>query len=1099
MHTPSESSARIPSAACRGARYGRWPARFLAGLAAFTLTLAAAGAQTVASIRGSLFVPSTTPRSLATVSVTVIETGQRAAVDARGEYVLSPVAPGTYTLLAAGEGFSRLRLTEVSVTAGEVTEIAPREMPILLERGRLQADAERTESHRETDVLKLDRFVVTDARPQAFTSRNVDLPRGVNDIQPYYIYTGEEMEFSGSLTVEDFLKEKLTMDATDRSNSQTYAAGIGTVGSINLRGLGPDRTLVLINGRRAQGVDQQVSNVYGNQPDLNAIPQGAIERIEVLPSGASAIYGASAIGGVVNVVLKGNYTGGQVRATYQNAFDNDAPTRNLDLLYGVSLEGGRTQIMISGSYRDVAPVYFKDRPEIAIRGINTILQNNPEFFYNATTPPALGSTTNIALNTAVVNGFRNAQNNTLTLKDGRTLNSRITHVPPGVAAGSPVATLANGLLANAGRYNTAVEPGNGIYGLNNQIGATPTVEALSVSVTRQMTPRLELFAEFKYGKNEGVQAYNRISRNATFVVPGNAPTNPFRENVTIHFPTYTDTPLNSKSMNKAVTLGAMAQLPREWRGQMDVSWSQNYKTYDINVDDTEWLNASLADGSLNPFVDTTLHPIDVVPFLAANWYHGTATLKDVSVRSSGPLPEFRGLRPVLSAGAGYREQGYQDTAAHSRFPVTVSRDGDTVYLPQQSETSHAYAELQFPLIRREHGLPFVRTLDFQAATRYEAFAVGTGTPSYTGRPSRVPPTIAYAAPTINGEPFFETTKYDSFNYTTGLKYVPVGGLTVRASYATAFIPPTAAQLLPNPQPSTALTTITDPQTGQRYGVPTQGGGNRDLTPQNTVNWNAGVIWQPAEGGWKGLRLDVNYYYVKERDLIFGLNAETIVNTPELQGRITRDPTTGRITLVDTSLANLSYYETAGWDVSAAYRRTVSFGNLSLSASATVPEYFRRQIGPNDPFLDYVGYPSLRGVPRVKSSGTFAWGRKGLTLGWSSRYISSYGVFDAPGSPYYSGPGVAFTDRISKSQGGHRVDSQLYHDVFGSYVFGKRPRGGGALGRAADVLFRGVTLKAGIRNVLNTAPPFDAYNNPYFYSYYGGARLREYWISVRKDF
>jgi outer membrane cobalamin receptor len=230
-----------------------------------------------------------------------------ATVGADGRFTLT-VAPGTYTLLAAGEGFSRLRITEVSVGAGQVTDVGRREMPILVADGKVQAEAETIQSHRETDVVKLDRFVVQGAKRRAFTDANLDIPRTENDVQPYRIITGEEMAFSGSLTVEDFLKEKLSMDGTERSNSQIYTGGIGTTSSINLRGLGPDRTLVLINGRRVQGTDQQVSNVYGSQPDLNSIPQAAIDRIEVLPSGASAIYGAGAIGGVINVVLKQNYT-----------------------------------------------------------------------------------------------------------------------------------------------------------------------------------------------------------------------------------------------------------------------------------------------------------------------------------------------------------------------------------------------------------------------------------------------------------------------------------------------------------------------------------------------------------------------------------------------------------------------------------------------------------------------------------------------------------------------------------------------------------------------------------------------------------------------
>ena len=82
---------------------------------------------------------------------------------------------------------------------------------------------------------------------------------------------------------------------------------------------------------------------------------------EVLLDGASAIYGGTAVGGVVNVILKRSYTGGQVSTTYQNTFDTDAPIRTVSGIYGFSL-GSRTHVTISGSYTDGTPLRMKDRP-----------------------------------------------------------------------------------------------------------------------------------------------------------------------------------------------------------------------------------------------------------------------------------------------------------------------------------------------------------------------------------------------------------------------------------------------------------------------------------------------------------------------------------------------------------------------------------------------------------------------------------------------------------------------------------------------------------------------------------------------------------------
>jgi iron complex outermembrane recepter protein len=1034
------------------------------------------------SITGVLTVPPISGRIITTVSVTLLESGAISIVDGSGRFRFTGVPSGTYTLLASGEGFSRLRITEVSVADAQLTDVGRREMPILVADGRVQTDAESTQSYRETDVLKMDRFVVqSSAQRRPFTDANIDLPRSENDVQPYRIITGEEMEFAGSLTVEDFFKEKLSMDGTERSNNQLYTGGIGTTSSISLRGLGPDRTLVLINGRRVQGTSQQVSNIYGIQPDLNSIPQAAIDRIEVLPSGASAIYGAGALGGVINVVLKQGYTGGQVSLTYQNLFDTDSPTRVANLLYGMALEGGRTQVQITATYRQVAPLLFQDKPEIALRGIANVLANRPGTYYSEATPPSLGTTTNIA-----------TLSPTLTLDDGTPLNARFTHVPAGTSPNTPTATLYAGLLANAGQYNLDIDSGDGVYSRGNQIGTSPTAKAFSFSVVRQFTPWLQLNGDFRFGDNQGEQIYNRISRAVVYTVPGNAPTNPFREAVRIHFPSWLGTKLRTHTTSKIANLGAVAQLPGDWRALLDLSWSENHHRFYSFVDDTAAGNAALANGSVNPFVDTTLYPVDLTPVLASYSYDGTANNRSLSLRASGTAFDLWAGRPMFTIGAGHMIQGYGDTKIMQRMPVTTNSTVDLVYLPQESTTTHAYSEIQVPLVRPQTNLPLVKKLDMQVAARLEMFEVGTGTPSYFDYFLRNPPLLTYSAPNIDSStPLFETAKYNSMNYTAGFKYEPHDDFILRWSFATAFIPPTAGQLQPAPFPSTSLTTIDDPVLSRTYGVQTQGGGNRGLQPQNTVNWNAGVIYSPKQGMLKGLRLEANYFDIKEQDLIGGLPVQQIINDQNLQNRVTRDPVTGEITLVDTSLLNLNYYTMAGWDFSGSYRATSRFGRISISTTATLYESLTKQADPTAPFLEYVGWPHHGGVPKWRGSATFAWGSKGLTLGWTSRYISSYNMYGSPGAPIES---ATFTTM----QGSDSVSGQLYHDIFGSYFFGRGPRKADQSQFVRSML-KGLSVKLGVRNVFNQAPPYDAFRGPYYYSNYGSARMAEYWITVRKDF
>ena len=155
------------------------------------------------------------------------------------------------------------------------------------------------------------------------------------------------------------------------------------------------------------------------------------------------------------------------------------------------------------------------------------------------------------------------------------------------------------------------------------------------------------------------------------------------------------------------------------------------------------------------------------------------------------------------------------------------------------------------------------------------------------------------------------------------------------------------------------------------------------------------------------------------------------------------------------------------------------------------ESLKKQANVTAPFSEYVGWPHHGGVPDWRGSATFAWGRKGLTLGWTSRYISPYNVYGSPGAPITSAT-------YTTMQGGNSVPGQLYHDIFGSYFFQRRSAKTGQ-NKAVRSLLTGLSIKAGIRDLFDKAPPYDAFRGPYYYSNYGSPRMREYWITVRKDF
>jgi hypothetical protein len=132
---------------------------------------------------------------------------------------------------------------------------------------------------------------------------------------------------------------------------------------------------------------------------------------------------------------------------------------------------------------------------------------------------------------------------------------------------------------------------------------------------------------------------------------------------------------------------------------------------------------------VNPFLDTTLFPVDLQPYVASYKYRGTAYQKYISARASGTLFDLWAGRPMLTFGAGHQIQGYDDTVISQRMPFTKNSSVDLVYLPQKATTTNAFAELQIPLARPASKIPLVKSIDVQLATRFEAFEVGPAHPA----------------------------------------------------------------------------------------------------------------------------------------------------------------------------------------------------------------------------------------------------------------------------------------------------------------------------------------------------------------------------------
>jgi outer membrane receptor protein involved in Fe transport len=743
------------------------------------------------------------------------------------------------------------------------------------------------------------------------------------------------------------------------------------------------------------------------------------------------------------------------------------------------LEDGRTRFMVNGRYTDSEPMQVKDRLEFYYRGYNRIVQEFPNYFRlgvaNRRAP--FGATPNILGLTS------SSQVTNLTLTSGGSLNSPMATLPAGYSAASGPSTII------AGQWNTELSNSNNYpNGLEINLGHFPSNLAMTASLSRKMTERIELYVEASQTRNESISKSNPFD---TFLqVEPTSPSNPFNERVWVWMPLHLTPPAEVDSTTRTVTAGLTLRLPFDWISQLDYTDSKGKFYYTRLARESGLLRDDIASGELNIFVDSlATPPANMDRYLARDWGDYGSFSKNLSLRASGPLPALPWGVPSLTVGLEHRKEGYPDGTRYQ--PVAAPYDmfsSETTTLAQSQKIGSLYSELSLPIVSERNSLPGLFSLDLQVAGRIDRYSVTSGVTQVTINPLMDPPRYDYSPKLPNGDPYPTShTRYDSNSRTFGLKYQPVREITLRTSLATAFVPPRYDQLLPSPAPSDPVTwTVYDPVLDETYsGFVTLDGGNPDLKPSNSRSWNAGLIYQPQEGWLRNLRLNAEYTRIRQFDYIISPTDQQVLDDIETFGsRITRDPVTNRVTQLDLSLANVTEFRTAAWDFSLNYTRETAFGVFDLHAARTIVDYDIRQTSLFSPEVDYAGYPSYGGANKARSTTSLAWERNGLALTWTTIWYGSYKAPGASGGP--GGNGNAMNIAIN---GGQNITSQQYHDLVLSYRFdGAQPE-----------LLSDVSLQLGIKNLFDTLPPFDLRSQPFYYSPYGNIRMRDFWISAKKRF
>lgn len=517
------------------------------------------------------------------------------------------------------------------------------------------------------DTQKLEAVEVTGSR-----IKRID----VAGPSPITVIDRPQIEHSGLSTVSELLSRLPQVGAGSYNENFTNSFAPGSSGA-SLRGLGQGHTLVLIDGRRfpSYGFAQNLTDSF---VDLNSLPAAAVERIEVLRDGASAIYGSDAMAGVINIILRKDYQGAEVWSQYGDTVKGDAPAKHFSGMAGTSL--GRGTITAAFDYYDRGQLGYADRA--FSRHADHSDRPGGIDFRGGAGQPGYGLLPDEA--------------------GGYSIPSGDPACPPGQRDGyrclwdpNPYRTL----IPATERYGGFL---NGQYDLSAHLSTYASLIVQHSGTNQRFTP-------------------TPVGSSAGITVPASAPGNPFGQPVR---PIFTALDLGSRR-NDIENLALRSILG--FKGDLDMPWIKQNWTYDAayNYGRTETdqrgkrgyinrndLQAAIDSGLYIPFggvrnSDAALDAINSRTHRAATYetssgdFNLSGTLFDLP---AGPLG--------MAFGAEYRDEQANDVPDPQTANDLIIGQGGTHNTGQR----HAISEFL------EFSVPIQRMLEAQLAVRHEDYS-----------------------------------------------------------------------------------------------------------------------------------------------------------------------------------------------------------------------------------------------------------------------------------------------------------------------------------------------------------------------------------------
>jgi outer membrane receptor protein involved in Fe transport len=546
--------------------------------------------------------------------------------------------------------------------------------------------------------------------------------------------------------------------ADDIQATPTSSPGIATV---NLRGLGSNRTLVLLDGRRTQPANASLV------VDLNTIPIAALDGVEIITGGAAATYGADAVAGVVNFRLKKDFEGVELDGQYGQSFRDDAEQYKFTALLGGNFADGKGNAMIGLTYQKRGKVYLRDRPffEAAFTDPNTPGRNVwPNFGgFNGTATQAAYDAVFVPKGYAP-GDVRNGTQlffNTAPTTGGATLFS----VSPGAVSGKAAPGFSGTLYPdNKFLANGTLSP-NSFPGF---LSSPLQRYSAFASGHYDFSDNLTFYVQGNFDQNKTTTeiigyspAFNQwsvlIPRDAAHAVPGELATIlDARANPAAPWSLYKQLDylgprqITTDTHTYEVLAGVRGDIGfRDWtydlfgshgrtnantnyRGFADLLRYQDLisrPNYGAGADFNNGRTGMLAHctSGLNPFVNTAVSQ-DCLDIISAPINSETSLTQDqVELNIQGSVAEIPGGDLRFAVGADYRKNGFQyrPDPAMSTTNTTSLTIGlfDTSPTSGSTNVKEVYGELLIPVLR---DVPFIKELTINAGIRYSDYNTAGG-------------------------------------------------------------------------------------------------------------------------------------------------------------------------------------------------------------------------------------------------------------------------------------------------------------------------------------------------------------------------------------